>query len=344
MHNCFFKYSLNNQELDEVLVFLNGFKNYSVLQNPIWSRIIYKNKKVCYFIYRVDNKIVAYSLIVENFFTARIMFGPLCIENHIAFNAIEEIYLYYKKAKFARLEIQLGEPTNQKSDEIQNLVFQKYKFINKIGIHNWSSIEIDTTPSIDQILNSFSQNHRRSIIKTQKNGYKAHVIKNLEQINKLSSIFDNMYSRRKIIKPFANTSEVFSEIYKFFQQKKSGFFIGVFSQNDEELVGGACFTCNSKTLMYQYGCTKASNKFPIMHLAFYEAIIIAKQMNLNSFDLCGINLHVKQSDQVYNINKFKLGFNGTIVYYPQKMIFVLNKFKNVFFQTVKFFYFIIKKI
>jgi len=321
-----FKHTLSDQEEKDVLHFLSKLSYCSVLQNPHWNRAINKKKNVCYYIEKKEDKIVCYCLIVENFWSAKIMFGPCSDDSNILANAILKIHEYYKSKGFAVLEIQQGMPLSQKTEEVDYLVRKRIECSQAISEENWTTILISLKDETDNIFESFSKNHKRSIIKARNNGLKVVALTEMADIENFSRLFDKMYDRRKLLKPFENSTVVFRESFKLFQNEMKGFYISVFT-SDNELAGGACFTICNDTMMYQYGCTDARSKMPVLHLAFFEAISMAKTMNVKQFDLCGINLMVEESDQVFKINRFKSGFNGLVVYYPRKMTFKLNGLK-----------------
>ncbi|HSV77478.1 MAG TPA: hypothetical protein VLH37_10645 [Bacteroidales bacterium] len=329
-----FKHTLSDQEEKDVFHFLSNLSYCSVLQNPHWNRAINKKKNVCYYIEKNEDKIVCFSLIVENFWSAKIMFGPCSEDSNILADAILKIHEYYKRKGFAALEIQQGMPLSQKTEETDYFVRKRVNFSQAISEENWTTILISLKDETDNIFESFSKNHKRSITKARNNGLKPVALTEMADIEKFSWLFDKMYDRRKLLKPFENSPLVFREIFELFQNEMKGFFIGVFTP-DNELVGGACFTICNDTIMYQYGCTDARSNLPILHLAFFEAISMAKTMNVKQFDLCGINLMVKESDQVFKINRFKSGFNGVVVYYPRKMTFNLNAFKVFLLKGAK---------
>jgi lipid II:glycine glycyltransferase (peptidoglycan interpeptide bridge formation enzyme) len=51
----------------------------------------------------------------------------------------------------------------------------------------------------------------------------------------------------------------------------------------------------------------------------YEAIMKAKNDNFKYFDFWGYNHFVDESDQIYNINKFKKGFGGYYTFFAKNM-------------------------
>jgi len=338
-----FKYSLSSEEESEIIEFLESQNYYSVLQNPRWDKAVNRHKGRCFYISRAEGGIVAFSLITERIMVASLMFGPVGVDAVQIFESVIRIGDYYANKGFARLEVQLGIPVNQASESIEYSIFRKINFKQGINKHNWTSIEVCLNKQTDDLFRLFSNNHKRSITKSQKLGLKVEVLTQLTEIQKFSDLFDEMYKRRAVFSPFNDSFEVFKEIFVFFQNNSRGFFAGVYDA-ENNFCGGACFTITAKSLMYQYGCTSGKSKFPVLHIAFFEVMKMAKAMNLVSMDLCGVNLLVDEADQVYQINKFKTGFGGQVVYYPRKMTFMLNRWKSVCYDLIKFFYNIYRRL
>jgi len=53
-----------------------------------------------------------------------------------------------------------------------------------------------------------------------------------------------------------------------------------------------------------------------MPFLYWKIILYSKQEKLDYFDLGGYDTNAKEGDKIYNINKFKKRFNGTITEQP----------------------------
>jgi len=339
----YFKYSLSDKEENLIIDFLSSLDAYSVLQNPLWNKIINAHKKTCYYLKYDGEKLVSYALIIENFLEIYVPFGPLSKKSEIIVEAVTEIRKHYQKRGKAILIIQLGMEKGQDSDAIEKNIYNIAPFKQIDNVLNWSTITVDLSQPIELINSKFSQNHKRSLKKAVNAGLSVKTISTQEDISILAAVYNEMYSKRKILKPFENTFAVFSEILNMYFARNRGFFLGVYN-SEAVLIGGACFTIQKDTIMYQYGCSSAHNNLPILHIAFYEAIKMAQEMNMRFFDFCGYNEYVQENDQVYHINRFKKGFAGQVISYPKRLYFTLNKPKMFIFKILKYVYRLIKKL
>ena len=97
-------------------------------------------------------------------------------------------------------------------------------------------------------------------------------------------------------------------------------------------------------MVYKFGATDPeSRSIPVLHIAFVEAIRIAKEKGLRFFDFGGYMPNAKHTDQVFSINYFKLGFSGILLRYPNTMVFTLNRFKSISLKIIRYFYHLIRK-
>jgi lipid II:glycine glycyltransferase (peptidoglycan interpeptide bridge formation enzyme) len=333
-----FKETLDSKIKDKVLNFLKKNEAASIEQDPDWYRIKNSQKKSIHFYALQNEEIVCYCNVTENKIIAQIYFGPVFSETKTLVSSLEAIRNYYLRKGFAQLEVQLGIETNGNSDEIEYSLFNKLPFIQKFDTSNWSTISIRLDSEIEEIFKSFKNNHRGSIKKAIKGGLIVKVINTSEEIKKLAEIYDKMYLARNLINNLHNTLEVFDKFYKLFLERNNGQFLGVFNSNDI-MIGGIVVVIHNNEMCYKYGTTDPEfRKLPILHLALFEAIKLAKTKGLKSFDFGGYNHFVKEGDQVYAINFFKRSFGGEYIFYPKKMYFRLNKMKLIVFNLLRFFY------
>jgi len=331
-----FKYNLSDKEKEQIIKFYNSFEFISINQFTCWEEINNPEKNICYFIKKYGNKIISYSVILENKKIAYINYGPVSDNNdEIAF-AIKEIRQYYKTKRFFKLVVKLG-VLNDDVDLIQS----KFNYKQSNYPYNWSTLIIDVRQTtIDGIFKRFSKNHKRSIKKAIKNNLSVEQIADDKEVRQLSDIYDKMYDNRKIVKSFKNTYNVFSGINDLFKKNNNGVILGVFK--GKKLVGGLILPIQGNTLYYQYGVADVENRnIPILHLGFFEAIKFAQQKQLHFFDFGGYIQTVDKNNQIYNINRFKEGFKGEVLYYPPNMHFVLSPVKYFIYEILRKLYFTI---
>ena len=334
MNNSFlFKYNLSIDEKNEIIEFYNSFSFISINQFPDWEKINNPNKKICYYLNRSSKQLSSYCIIVENKRIAYVNYGPVAKTNEEIINSIKKINEYYKKRKFFKVVVKLGIIDDFKINEITKPL--KKQFSESNYPFNWSTLILNLKEkNIEEIFKTFSKNHKRSIKKAIKNNLKVKIITNLKDVKSLSLIYDKMYSKRKLVKSFNDTHKVFSDIYSFFKKNKNGYLLGVYNEN--KIIGGLILPIQNNTIYYQYGVASIEYRhFPILHIGFYEAIKLAIEKNIEYFDFGGYIPDIQESNQIYNINRFKDGFRGDILYYPKNMHFILSPVKYKIYNIIK---------
>lgn len=334
----YFEETIDSKTKDEILIFLKNNESASIEQDPDWYRINNTSKKTIYFYATQNEKIVCYTNITENKWIAKIHLGPVFSDIEVLKSSLITIKNYYLKKGFAQLEVQLGIETNQNSDELEYTLYKAIPFSQKFDTSNWSTIAIALDPNIDQIFKSFKNNHKGSIKKALKENLSVRTISSAEEIKAFSMLYDKMYRARNLKKNFQDTLEVFSKLNILFLNHKKGIFLAVYN-SENLMIGGIVLGMHNKEMYYKYGASDPDfRKLPILHLALFEGIKLAKNLDLKTFNFGGYNHFVNESDQVYAINFFKRSFGGEFIFYPKKMYFRLNKLKLISFNILKFAY------
>ena len=102
------------------------------------------------------------------------------------------------------------------------------------------------------------------------------------------------------------------------------------------MVGGLCISYEGNTAFYNKGYSHPDHRnLPVNHIGFYEVIRRAKEKGLKYFDLGGYGINLKEDDQVNAINRFKDGFGGTLVYYPQTLTIYTTPVSKLLFSLYK---------
>lgn len=319
MTTCKVSYNLSKKEILIINEFYNSIDHISIDQYIKWAEITVSKKK-CYFSFFDKNKLIGYCIAYEKMRYAYVSFGPISINKSNIPLMIELMFNHYKKLNFGRLIIQPGWSileSPQIFDEIAKKT--RFKLDNK---NNWQSININLNKSNDEILFNFSSNHKRSIKKAYKIGLTTKLITEKNDIENLSDIYKLMCQNRKIISPLNDPKNTFIEINNFIKKNKKGFIIGVFD-NKNNLLGGIIIVFQGNTAFYYFGAASPNfKKLPILHIAFFEAIKISKNNRLNIFDFGGYSK--KGEKQMLGINRFKDGFRGTKINYPELIILKPN--------------------
>ena len=323
MINSNFTYVLSQENKNELNIFFDLHDHISIDQNIEWAEITVFKKK-CYFTLHENNELIGYCIIHERMKFAFISFGPISLKRSMIPIMIEMIFKYYKKLNFGQLVIQPGWTLNHNSSILNEISKKKPFQIDKKN--NWCTINIKLNNSDEEILSQFSTNHKRSIKKAVKFKLSTKRINSMEDVIKLSVVYKLMCDSRKIISPLPNPKKSFVNIFDFLQSNNKGFILGVYNQNDE-LLGGIIIIYQGNTAFYYFGASSPKfKKLPILHTAFFEAIKISKINGLSIFDFGGYSK--KGEKQMIGINRFKDGFKGDLIEYPQILIFKTNYINN----------------
>jgi hypothetical protein len=325
--NSIFKYDLTQLEKVAVLSLYESFDNPYIYQFPGWQDIIYPDKKKCYFLCYESDELVSYAIITEKYWKATLSFGPVAKNTDYLAESICQITDYYKSLKFGLLIVQLSIPASQETEYIENSLHEKINFNQTFNTQNWSSLILPLDNDIENIFKNFTKGHKSDIKKAEK----MLVVKKVEtttDIDAFSLLYDKMYQRKKIPKIFKKTACVMVSIHDFFKIHNNGFILGVYSKEDDKLLGGIVIVRQGKTILYLYGAKDfEENKTAVLHLALFEAIKIAKFNGCRYFDFGGYNHFASENNQIFYINRFKKGFGGQYIFYPKLMLVKLNIFK-----------------
>ncbi len=311
--------------------FVASIEHTSILQHPCWLRIIYPESQIRLFYLKQENNIVAFASTIERYKIVKLLFGPLTNSVNHSVEILHRIKEYYSKSMIY-LEVQPAFMNENDAAIFREKVADTFHSLKKEDIRNWSTLRTSLLEDISDIQSRYSENHRRSVKNAIKEGYQIKKLTEVSQIKTFAKLYDSMYSRRNLTKPHQNSEQLFTQLFNFFNKIRRGKFLGVFTK-ENVMIGGVCLAGSGNVLMYRYGATDNKNsKAPILHLAFHEALQIAKEAKYTIFDFGGYNRYVDKKDQVHNINIFKKGFRGEIVDFAPKMYFIFNKPKYWLYQ------------
>lgn len=323
-------YNLSRKEISKINTLYDSINHISIDQHIEWAEITVSKKK-CYFTFFQERKLIGYCIVHEIMKYAYVSFGPISINKSKIPLMIESMFKYYKKLKFGQLVIQPGWLSSESSSILEEISKKTaFKLDNK---NNWCSINLNLNQSKEEILSNFSSNHKRSIKKASKLGLSTKIINSANDIESLSDIYVSMCDNRKIISPFPNPKESFVSMSNFIKNSNKGFILGVFDNNNM-LLGGIIIVYQGNTAFYYFGAASPYyKKFPILHTAFFEAIKISKENGLLIFDFGGYSK--KGEKQMIGINRFKDGFKGDIIHYPELIILKPNFLVYIIISILK---------
>lgn len=315
------KTSLNTEERKEVWDFLKEFRYVPYHQFPEYPSI--EGLKATAFIARKDKQVIGWVQVIEKgSMLAAIEFGPLAINESSVSALLIHVVQHYRKKFFFILRWMPYWYTPSSFEQICAQAGAKVSFINAANLRRWSSRRISLSDSGEIILKKFSENHRRNIKKAMGLQLKCEIIKDNTTIKMFADGYVNMYQHRNLKINNSDVMHLFTKLHEYFQETGKGFFIGAFKE--DVLLGGIVMIYQGDTALYYKGyINHEQRQMPINHVVFYNAILFCKEDKMQWFDLGGYAADTK-NDQLININKFKDGFRGEPVNFPESKIIGLN--------------------
>jgi len=277
-----------------------------------------------------ENKLCAFAAYRVYMGNASLMLGPLAHDAMHFTTCIKMLANEEKNGGLSTLSLQLPEHISLPNPQALNLGFEVRALAPG---DTWATHRIDLQQPIENWPSSFSENHRRSLKKAQKAGCVVKRMMEESEFIALASLYDKMYKARNIDKEFADTEKLFTKIFHH-MQGHGGFGLGVYLE--DKLIGGILLAHEGQQLIYQYGASDPElRQIPMLHAAFYEGILQAKAAGYLFLDLGGYNPHAVEGDQVFEINRFKAGFGGSLYSFPPKFELVLNPLKAMLLSGMK---------
>jgi lipid II:glycine glycyltransferase (peptidoglycan interpeptide bridge formation enzyme) len=327
---------LSEEQYSTLKEFYSKISFVHIEQLPRWPEISQLGIPISYCIAINDDIVEGYAIIYEHKrIYAEIKFGPLATSSEICIKIIQEVIRYYSSKRFLSLQVILGMEAGTNATFIQYSLYQKNRFKWYLDKRNKSTLllRLDNKTE-DQLLRHFSENHRRSIKKAQKNNLICKKIFTATELLQFTEGYNKMLEQRKIKGYLKKNIKSFTAIFEWLKNEDNGFFLGIFE--GEEMVGGMLILYRAGIAEYYAGFTLPDErKIPIAHFAFYEIMKMIKRAGKQYFDFGGYNLMVKEKDQVYQINKFKKGFHADYFFYSPGMYFNLIPMGNQITRFLK---------
>ncbi|NNE66280.1 MAG: GNAT family N-acetyltransferase [Pyrinomonadaceae bacterium] len=314
--------SITDIDREDVARLFGGQQEVSFRQFPEWDDLVKISGRVLYFTYRKDDELVAFALL--RFPTPRIAnleFGPVAVSAEDGLTALGEIIEAVKSSTSAwYLRVQLPWQEGEVSEFVVRKIAKEHSFSTFEDKRNWASSVIDTTRSDEELMKSLSKNHKRSVKKAVKLGLVSRELITAEEVTAFNDIYCSMYKvRGETIDRDANLRD-YLNLFEYFRESRNGFFYGVFEGDD--LIGGMIIVKQGNYGFYHHSASDPTKrKLPVLHSAVFSVIEELRVRGMRYFDFGGYNHMVDESDQVYNINRFKDGFTKEYTYYPKLMYF-----------------------
>jgi lipid II:glycine glycyltransferase (peptidoglycan interpeptide bridge formation enzyme) len=316
------KEALTPSDLTRVLELYGLQQEVSFLQHPEWDKIVSINGKVLYFTFESEGKLLAYAVIrFPNPRIATIAFGPVAVSKEAALAALQKIVESVRSTTKAwYLSVQLPWQTGEDTEFLELKLNQEFNIKTFSDKRNWSSSAIDTSLPNEELLKAFSKNHRRSLKKADKLGLEARICETEEEIRAFNDIYVRMYKVRGQNIDGQSNLEEYLRLNNFFQKTGNGFFFGVFQEGT--MIGGMIIIRQGDYGFYHHSASDPDHrKIPVLHTGVFSILDALREKGIRYFDFGGYNHMVDETDQVYNINRFKDGFTKDYLYYPQLMYF-----------------------
>jgi lipid II:glycine glycyltransferase (peptidoglycan interpeptide bridge formation enzyme) len=311
---------LSEDYYKQIKVLFEQIEFSSIEQCPGFSDAAYPNEKIIHALFLSNNEIKGYAQIkIKKHILASVYFGPLIKTESDYELFIKEIKKYCKRKFIPVLKILPPHNTIKYQSSFWEQLKADTNFETCDNEFNWSTLISKINLTDEELLKSFADNHRQSIKKAMNIGFKTTLL-NQKDIDTFNNQYCEMYTAKGLPINITNNFQKFTRLFQFFEEHKNGFFMGVWLEN--KLIGGVCISFGNNVAFYLEGYSHPDyRKLPVSHLALYESMKLARDNGLNYFDFGGYANNTVEGDQLYNINKFKEGFRGELIYYPKTMIF-----------------------
>lgn len=309
---------LSPQQLSDILSIYSRTEVVSMEQYPGFAQASEPDVAVQYLLCYRDMQLIGYVCVkIKKRIFATVSFGPVVTDSADYEDVCAALVSACRKKAVLIVKIFPPYMNEERKDAIGS--FTKIKYERSDSDFNWGSLKLSLDKPMDELLKAFSENHRRSIKKAQKLNLSTIEISSKEDIDTFSAQYVKMYESRGLPVSAELTRQSFQNICAFYKTHDTGIFLAVRSEADG-LIGGLSISYQGNAAFYNKGYSHPDHRsLPINHLAFYEAIKMAKERGLKFFDFGGYGLNLKEDDQVHAINRFKDGFGGTLMVYPQTL-------------------------
>lgn len=327
------KTTLNNTEITGAKNLFEQTPFSAFIQNPEYENVIGKNAFHVLLYNEDQGSMVGYTLAeARKKLLITISFGPLCEDEDLfpllAVSCIKALQDYgFKVIRFQPPLIQ----SDTWNRTLSNLQKKFVSFSLPSGL-NWSTLVLDISPDEEILVKSFSENHRRSIKKAKKEGLIIEQIVDIREMEGFAQGLCKMYAARKIPNNLETEMERLKNLFVFAVEKKNGLILTV--KKGTQLLGGIILIKHNKSIFYLIGFSDPDLKnIPVNHLLFLESFEKAKTFGCNSFDFGGYGRPGHADRQVLNINRFKDGFKGRRIDYPDTILIAKNSLYQVIYTN-----------
>lgn len=203
---------------------------------------------------------------------------------------------------------------------------------SSMSLTHTATVVIDIDKPEKEIFSSFSENARRNIKKAQKNQLEIKIVflKECTDDQHFSQFYALLHNLSKLKKFYVPG---YSEFHKKMLSFKNNSLL-LFTYYNHQPVAVVWLAYYQKTLFYLHtGITNEGYKLLANYLLVWEAVKIAQEMKLKTFNFEGIYdpRFPKERQKWANFSEFKKRFHGTTIQYPQPQIKFYSKIFKLFY-------------
>lgn len=318
--------SLTEEEKKEAWQFLNRFDYVPYQQFP--EHCFIEGLKSSFFMAWEGGKMTGWLQVIEKKnILASIEFGPVASGKDVIAALLLEAFHYYRKKFFLFVRWMPYWHSEEEHETVRRQVGKRFRLLSNNSLIHWASKRISLEGPEEDILKKFSENHRRNIRKATGFSIECNTIADQKTVDAFVEGYVKMYRHRNLAVDHAKVQASFHRLHAFLVSSGKGFFMGAFK--DGVLFGGLIMIYQGKTAFYYKGyIDHEQRQMPINHAAFYQAILQSKKDGMQWFDFGGYAADTTD-EQLVNINKFKDGFKGTLVRFPESGMYGLNLLSGV---------------
>lgn len=334
------KNKLNKDEHEKTVNFLDSITFYCIEQYPDWNVKIEDYSHSYFLCTDENNHIVGFAnIILSNgpFKTAQINFGPAFNDFEVLEKGIRFLHNYFSSKKFISFSIQLGTHISNQTELLEYNINRDFKVTYHFKPGNvWASICVDLLRPENEILKSFSKGHKSSIKSVySKSKLRVSMENNPDHLKSFINLYIKMMEVRMLNLNIKYAFHLFNSINDFIYENNNGFIEYILE--GDNLVGGVIILYQGRSARYFKGASDPDRRdIPVLHYGLFEAMKYCKANGYTHMDLWGYNHFVNDTDQLYNINKFKKGFGGEFTFFPKRMHFVLKPAHFMFYKLIKY--------
>ena len=240
---------------------------------------------------------------------------------------IQAIYNEYaiKRGLLVRVKSNIYSEDKDKKEKIDNI-------LNSVGFKcqikpHYRTVIVDLTPPLQKLRMNLKGSWRRHLNYAEKQEYSVNISSNCDDFRKYIALHKEMFSRKKIVAFNPNMKKYLAIQNDLPDEIK---MVNIICEYQKKVISAIILAVVGESGMYFLGASSnqaIKNNLRGSYLLHCHAIKWLKENGYKSYDLRGYN------PELYpGVSRFKEGFNGIIVEYPEYIAF-----KNWFsFIIVKF--------